>query len=180
MELINGPTREAFGGRSRGPRAARAGAVGEGMAYLMKNARENPTLSLPSEKNDEEFKGPLSRAIFTAEKRPETFTNTSNYGNVLLMLFAGHDTTGHTMTWTTFELARHPEMMKEMQKECDEFFEYLNGRDPTYQDLFRLKFMNKCITEAMRLWPVVPSTGVRQLMLPEYVMGLKGEEVTLP
>ena len=38
------------------------------------------------------------------------------------------------MTWLTFELARHPEIMKELQKEVDEWFESLGGRDPVYQD----------------------------------------------
>merc|ERR1719261_1688333 len=84
------------------------------------------------------------------------------------------------MTWLTFELARHPEIQKELQKECDEFFEYLDGRDPTYQDLYRLPLMNKCITEAMRLWPVVPTVGWRQLQFPDFVQGVGGDEVQLP
>ncbi len=30
------------------------------------------------------------------------------FGNMMLILFAGHDTTAHTMTWLTYELARNP------------------------------------------------------------------------
>jgi len=40
----------------------------------------------------------------------------------LLQLFAGHDTTGHTMTWLLFELARHPDIQAEVQQEADAFF----------------------------------------------------------
>jgi hypothetical protein len=29
------------------------------------------------------------------------------FGNMMLILFAGHDTTAHTMTWMTYELARY-------------------------------------------------------------------------
>ena len=29
-------------------------------------------------------------------------------GNMLLFTFAGHDTTGHTMTWLIYELCKHP------------------------------------------------------------------------
>lgn len=186
MEKSNAPLREAFGGRSEGPRAAEAGAIGDAMNFLMSNVRTNKELTLPSEvglevKEGELFKGPLSRAVYTAEvEEKERFTHTANYGNVLLILFAGHDTTGHTMTWTIFELSRHPEVMKELQKEVDQFFEYLDGRDPTYQDLYRLQFMNRCITEAMRLWPVVPTVGWRQLQLPETVKGPGGTEIELP
>ena len=33
-------------------------------------------------------------------------TETENYGNALLFTFAGHDTTGHTLTWLIYELAK--------------------------------------------------------------------------
>jgi cytochrome P450 len=36
------------------------------------------------------------------------------FGNMMLILFAGHDTTAHTMTWLTFELARHPEHVRSL------------------------------------------------------------------
>ena len=54
------------------------------------------------------------------------------------------------MTWVTSELVWHPGIMKELQKEGDEFFEYQNGRDPVYQDLYRPRVMNRRITEVMR------------------------------
>ena len=40
------------------------------------------------------------------------------FGNMMLILFAGHDTTGHTMTWLTYELARHPHLQKRLQAEA--------------------------------------------------------------
>ena len=33
-------------------------------------------------------------------------TETESYGNALILSFAGHDTTGHTLTWLIFELAK--------------------------------------------------------------------------
>ena len=38
--------------------------------------------------------GPLSKAIIDADADPST-----RFGNNLIFSFAGHDTTGHTMTW---------------------------------------------------------------------------------
>ena len=47
---------------------------------------------------------------------------------MFVILFAGHDTTGHTMTWLTYELAKIHNI-KKGYKEIDEFFEYLDGRE---------------------------------------------------
>ena len=49
------------------------------------------------------------RAVQTGGFKPSTA-----YGNMLIVLFAGHDTTGHTMTWLLFELARNPGIQREV------------------------------------------------------------------
>jgi len=105
-----------------------------------------------------------------------------NYGNMLLVLFAGHDTTGHTMTWLLLEAARHPEVQRRLHAEVDAFFSELSGRDPTYSDLGsgRLSFMDRCITETLRLWPAVAAGTYRQLQFDEEVRSQGGGLVTLP
>ena len=45
---------------------------------------------------------------------------------LFLILFAGHDTTGHTMTFLTYELAKHPEYQKRLHDEVDKFYEMFN------------------------------------------------------
>ena len=35
--------------------------------------------------------------------------------NILLFAFAGHDTTGHTLTWLLFELCRHPQYKQKLK-----------------------------------------------------------------
>jgi len=179
MEKTNRPVRNAFGGRDG---KAKLGDLPKAMAHLMDNAMNNKTLRVPSDtmegvKGTDTIVGPLGRSI---GKDGHNFTHTANYGNALLILFAGHDTTGHTLTWLTFELARHPEMMKTLQKEVDDFFEYLDGRDPVYTDLPRLDFMNRCLTETLRLWPVVGNGTFRALHFPDTIMGPDGTEVDLP
>ena len=61
--------------------------------------------------------GPLSQAIMEADADPST-----RYGNALIFAFAGHDTTGHTMTWLTYELAKQPQYQRRLQKEVDALF----------------------------------------------------------
>jgi cytochrome P450 len=61
--------------------------------------------------------GPLSQAILAADDDPST-----RFGNALIFSFAGHDTTGHTMTWLTFELCKAPHYQRRVQAEVDALF----------------------------------------------------------
>merc|ERR1740120_224471 len=148
------------------------------MRAIMQKGVEDHTFTLPTDVSggaEGSVCGPLMRAVQKSELGP-----TANYGNMLLILFAGHDTTGHTMTWLLFELARHPNLQKELQQEVDAFFEFLAGRDPVYQDLSRLPFMDLCVTETLRLWPAVANGTFRQLQFADYVKGPNGKDVMLP
>jgi cytochrome P450 len=170
MEATNAEIRAAFmGDVSQG----RVGALGDAMRQLMELAKSSSTLGLPSDGCP--VRGPLSRAVQTADLGPSAM-----YGNMLLILFAGHDTTGHTMTWLLFELARNPAIQARLHEEVDQFMKSLGGRDPTYRDLSQLDLMDKCITETLRLWPAVASGTYRRLQFDDTVIGPGGKEVTLP
>jgi len=95
MESTNAEVRAAFNGDLK---TARVGALTDAMKGLMELAATDESLALPSDQCP--VRGPLSRAVSTGDLPAST-----NYGNMLLILFAGHDTTGHTMTWMMFELA---------------------------------------------------------------------------
>mmetsp|Transcript_6265 Transcript_6265/g.8227 ORF Transcript_6265/g.8227 Transcript_6265/m.8227 type:complete len:392 (+) Transcript_6265:44-1219(+) len=49
-------------------------------------------------------KGPLSDALRTLN-----FEGKADKGNAFIFAFAGHDTTGHTLSWLVLELAKNPE-----------------------------------------------------------------------
>jgi cytochrome P450 len=151
------------------------GALGEAMKTLMAHAAEDKALALPTD--GAPVHGPLSRACATSG-----FNASANYGNMLLILFAGHDTTGHTMTWLMLELGRHPEIQRQLHSDIAAFFESLGGRDPTYRDLGsdHLDLLDRCITETLRLWPAVANGTFRQLQFADTVKGADGEEVELP
>lgn len=169
MEATNKKLRQNFAVLPEAP----AGAIGETLKAVLKIAREGSSFALPSDGG--RIHGPLMRALQTSEAG-----HTADWGNALLILFAGHDTTGHAMTWLLFELARHPESQRELLREVDLFFEVLGGRDPEYTDLSKLTFMDRCITETLRLWNSVPSGTFRQLHFDDWVTGDDGEHVTLP
>jgi len=167
-EELNQRLRSGFMGD---PSRAQPGDVGGAMQRLTAIA-ENQPFTLPS---DGSVHGPLWAAVKSSGLSPGT-----NFGNVLLILFAGHDTTGHTMTWMIFELARHPDIQRELRQEVSAFFRSLEGRDPEYTDLKSLDLMDRCITETLRMWPAVPNGTFRQLHFDETVKGPDGNPAVLP
>eukprot|EP00440_Ansanella_granifera_P046977 gb/GFBE01050872.1/.p1 GENE.gb/GFBE01050872.1/~~gb/GFBE01050872.1/.p1 ORF type:complete len:612 (+),score=114.26 gb/GFBE01050872.1/:1-1836(+) len=170
MEDTNEKIRSTFQGE---PGDNEPGALALAMAKIQEALQQQQDLAMPSEGCP--VKGPLSQALETSG-----FEASSLYGNLLLILFAGHDTTGHTMTWLLFELARHPEIQQALHDEVDRFHDDLGGRDPEYKDLSRLDLMDRCITETLRLWPAVASGTYRQLQFGDTVKGADGQDVKLP
>ena len=138
---------------------------------------EKGTFDLPSETNTKKtLKGPLSGLI----KTRIPLTDTENYGNAILIAFAGHDTTGHTLSWLVYELCKHPHYQKRLKQEVSNFFREVGERELVYQDFKKLPFMTKCITESLRLWPAVANGTFRVVTKPIEVLGRGGCKVILP
>merc|ERR1711865_271934 len=87
------------------------------------------------------------------------------------------DTTAHTMTWLTYELAHHPKY----QKKVDALFEKLKlgKRAMIYEDCDQLPYLTRCVMETLRLWTAVPNGTFRQLQFDDEVVGPNGEMVEL-
>ena len=78
--------------------------------------------------------------------RPEvihTRENRNPYSSFREELSAGHDTTAHTMTWLTYELARNPKYQRRVQQEVDAMFDGLNGQPMKYEDCKKLPFLTR-------------------------------------
>jgi cytochrome P450 len=74
----------------------------------------------------------------------------------MTLFLAGHETTALALSWTWFLLATHPEAEARL---LEELRGALGGRAPTVEDWPRLKYTERVVTEAMRLYP------------PAYVIG---------
>ncbi|KAK2626072.1 hypothetical protein QTJ16_004334 [Diplocarpon rosae] len=73
---------------------------------------------------------------------------------LVAVLLAGRDTTASTLSWTFYELARHPEMVRKLRTEI--FQQVGLERAPTYADLKGMKYLQNVMHETLRLYPVVP------------------------
>ena len=116
-------------------------------------------------------KGPLSKLFDLSEDELK------NKGNMLIFAFAGHDTTGHTLTWLLYELCKAPEFKQELIKEIDNY--WLHHNEPTYDTFNELPFMTKCIVETLRLWPALANGTYRELEYDETIKGIDGLPVNV-
>lgn len=72
------------------------------------------------------------------------------HDQVMTLLIGGTETTGNTMAWTFHVLATHPEIERRLHQELDAV---LGGRIPTFDDLPRLDYTGRVISETLRMYP---------------------------
>ncbi|KAH8814950.1 cytochrome P450 [Xylogone sp. PMI_703] len=73
---------------------------------------------------------------------------------LVAVLLAGRDTTAATLSWTFYELARHPEVMVKLREEIKTTLGW--ERMPTYADLKGMRYLQHTMNETLRLYPAVP------------------------
>ena len=83
----------------------------------------------------------------------EPMTRKQVRDEVVTVFSAGHETTAHSLAWTWYLLAQHPEILAVMQAELDTV---LGERPPTTDDLKLLPCTTQIFQEAMRLYPAAP------------------------
>ncbi|KAG0727396.1 putative cytochrome P450 12a5, mitochondrial [Chionoecetes opilio] len=91
---------------------------------------------------------------------------------ILDMLFAGIDTTSHSMAFTLYLLARHPEAQAKLQEEVDGV---LRGHEGplTERHLAQLTYLKAVIKESLRIFPLVVGvarTLDKDLILDDYLI----------
>eukprot|EP00117_Sycon_ciliatum_P001394 scpid44196/ scgid7075/ Leukotriene-B4 omega-hydroxylase 3; Cyp4f-14; Cytochrome P450 4F14; Cytochrome P450-LTB-omega; Leukotriene-B4 20-monooxygenase 3 len=83
-------------------------------------------------------------------------------------LFEGHDTTSSAMQWMFYYLAKHPDIQEKCRQEA---VTYANADGfVSHEDLGKLKFINQCIKEGLRMTSTV-SYIERQTMDDMYIGG---------
>lgn len=91
-----------------------------------------------------------------ANPEDAVMTDTQLRDEVITLFGAGHETTAVALTWTWYLLATHPDVQARFHAELDDV---LGKRDPTPEDLANLPFTERVLTESMRLYPPIWSTG---------------------
>lgn len=99
----------------------------------------------------------LIEAMLVARDDPANgLTDRDVAGNVMSLLLAGQDTSSHTLAWTIYLLARHPEVRARAEAEV----RALTGGDVprSFDQAEAMDYLEACIHESMRLKPAAPLT----------------------
>lgn len=76
---------------------------------------------------------------------------------LVAVLLAGRDTTAASLSWTIYELGRHPEVVRKLRREIMAVVgSEAEGATPTYANLKDMKYLQHVMQEVLRLYPVVP------------------------
>lgn len=75
------------------------------------------------------------------------------------LLFAGTDTTTSAVGWAFYMLGLHPKVLAKVHQELDDIFGSDAERDVTAEDLKRMKYLDICFKESLRLFPAAPIIG---------------------
>jgi len=84
----------------------------------------------------------------------------------MTIFLAGHETTANALTWTWYLLSGAPEVEAALHAEVDRV---LGGRLPVMADLPSLQYVERVVTESMRLYP--PAWIVGRRAIDEYQLG---------
>jgi len=71
---------------------------------------------------------------------------------VMTLFLAGHETTAIALSWTCYLLGQHPQAEAKLVEELNAV---LGDREPTPEDLPRLRYTEMVLKESMRLYPPV-------------------------
>ena len=84
----------------------------------------------------------------------------------MTIFLAGHETTANALMWTWYLLSGAPEAEATLHAEVDRV---LRGRLPTMADLASLPYVERVVTEAMRLYP--PAWIIGRRAIEDYPLG---------
>ncbi|XP_026746048.1 cytochrome P450 4d2-like [Trichoplusia ni] len=71
-------------------------------------------------------------------------------------MFAGHDTTTSGIAYTLYLLSKHRDVQEKIYEELKTIFNDDMHRDPTYQELQQMKYLEMVLKESLRICPPVP------------------------
>ncbi|AMA08013.1 cytochrome P450 [Picosynechococcus sp. PCC 73109] len=99
----------------------------------------------------------LSLLMAATDEAGNTMDDQQLRDELMLLLFAGHETTAIAMAWGTYWLHTHPEVMAKVRAEITAL-----GENPDPMDIYRLPYLAAVCNETLRINPVAMFTFARQ------------------
>ncbi len=86
-----------------------------------------------------------------SEKEGMGLTDEDLFTQVEVFMIAGHESTSIALTWVILHLSKYPDIQSKVQTEIRELID--DNENLTHENLSKLKYMDNCIKESMRLYP---------------------------
>ena len=112
----------------------------------------------------------LSRFIDHARKTGEDIADSKLRDVIMNVLLAGRDTTACALSWTFYELTRHPDVVQKIVEEVIAVCGVGDQAEYTYDTMTKLKYTHCVALEVLRLHPSVtndPRYAVKDDVLPD-------------
>ena len=127
---------------------------------------------------NQEDRGDLFSHMVFVEDEHGRMSDKQLRDEAMTLIFAGHETTAHALTWTWYLLAKHPGEVDRMREELDRV---LGGRRVEVKDLPNLPYLEMVVKETLRLMPSVwayARQAQRDLVIEGYEIK-KGQTITI-
>jgi cytochrome P450 len=102
----------------------------------------------------------LDTLLQVRDSEGQPMNDTQLRDEVMTLFLAGHETTAIALSWACFLLAENPRIEAKL---VDELRTVLGDREPTANDVPRLRYTEMVLKESMRLYPAVWGIGRRAL-----------------
>ncbi|XP_013183008.2 cytochrome P450 6k1 [Amyelois transitella] len=117
----------------------------------------------------------LLKIKLEAEDTNEGITEDAIIAQAAIFLQGGFDTSGSALTFTTYELAFHPEVQDKLYHEIVELKQRIGNKDFHFDDLVNLTYMTCVINETLRKYP--PMGFLDRIAAKDYKID---ENLTIP
>jgi len=87
---------------------------------------------------------------FSHSKKGAKCSEDEVVATALVLLIAGYDTTGMTLTYLAYAMSKNPEIQQKLQEEVDQAFEDNNGELPDYNVIQSLPYIDMVLHETLR------------------------------
>ncbi|CAF1174126.1 unnamed protein product [Adineta ricciae] len=111
----------------------------------------------------------LDLLLTAVDNEGEFFSNEEIKDQALAFVFAGHETTGHLITWIVYILMTHNDVLQVCREEIDRVLP--NGTSPDAERMSKLVVCEAIIQETLRLYP--PAPFMIRKCIREHIIGSK-------
>ncbi|KAJ8730959.1 hypothetical protein PYW08_002372 [Mythimna loreyi] len=122
---------------------------------IIQRRRRNRNKAIELQENIQEEVKATMLDILLDEEAKGNINDKGIQEEVDTFLFEGHDTTATALTFMMMRIANEPDIQDSIYEELQDIFGD-SQRPPTVEDLTKMKYLECCIKESMRLYPSVP------------------------